>query len=379
MRYLSFDIECCDGVHICEFGYVITNEQFEVIDKKVFTINPEKPFNLIGRKNQDDLILFFPQEVYCASPVFATFYNKIKALIEYPDQIIIGHAIGNDAAFLRTACKRYKLPPLNFDFVDSQKVYSEFANDKKRISLEKAEELFNLDKPQYLHKSDDDALLTIQLIEKICGSLEMRLPELISLCPNACGRSHNFNIMYTGNSLKEMLETLSRNASALSNNKKQLCIRKFIEVVQPTTEIRNGILNGTKICFSTGYERDHTKETIILIQLLSNCGCSYNFKVSDNDYYVATASELNDESNDNKHSRYYAATHREDGHIVKVISLQDLCNILGINEESLSTMEMPAVPKRTKQKSRVCYSSGKATITLGDIFKMSGIDLKNIS
>lgn len=377
MRYLSFDIECCDGVHICEFGYVITNEQFKVIDKKVFTINPEKPFNLIGRKNQDDLILFFSQEVYCASPVFAVFYDKIKALLEYPDQIIIGHAIGNDAAFLRTACKRYKLSPLNFDFVDSQKVYSEFANDDKRISLEKAEDLFNLDKPQYLHKSDDDALLTIQLIEKICGSLEMSLTELITLCPNACGKSHNFNIMYTGNSLKEMLESISKNPSALSNNKKQICIRKFIDVVQPTMEIQQNKLNGAKLCFSSEYELTHTKETIILIQLLANCACRYNLKVSENDYYIASENDLNEDLESNRHSRFYAATHREDGHIVEILSLQDLLDILGITEESLSSMKMPTSPKKTR--SRVCYSTGKSTVTLGDIFKMNGIDLKNIS
>lgn len=28
MRYLAFDIECCDGKHICEFGYVITKDKF---------------------------------------------------------------------------------------------------------------------------------------------------------------------------------------------------------------------------------------------------------------------------------------------------------------------------------------------------------------
>ena len=32
MRYLSFDIECCDGRSICEFGYVITDESFNIID-----------------------------------------------------------------------------------------------------------------------------------------------------------------------------------------------------------------------------------------------------------------------------------------------------------------------------------------------------------
>ena len=29
MNYLYFDIECCDGNHMCSFGYVITNENFE--------------------------------------------------------------------------------------------------------------------------------------------------------------------------------------------------------------------------------------------------------------------------------------------------------------------------------------------------------------
>lgn len=31
MRYLAFDIECCDGKHICEFGYVITDEKYYII------------------------------------------------------------------------------------------------------------------------------------------------------------------------------------------------------------------------------------------------------------------------------------------------------------------------------------------------------------
>ena len=37
MRYLSFDIECCDGRSICEFGYVITDESFNIIEKDCFT------------------------------------------------------------------------------------------------------------------------------------------------------------------------------------------------------------------------------------------------------------------------------------------------------------------------------------------------------
>ena len=51
MDLLFFDIECCDGRHICEFGYVLTDLSFNVIEQDVITINPEMPFELSGRPN----------------------------------------------------------------------------------------------------------------------------------------------------------------------------------------------------------------------------------------------------------------------------------------------------------------------------------------
>ena len=37
MKYLSFDIECCDGRHICEFGYVVVDEKFNVLERDCIT------------------------------------------------------------------------------------------------------------------------------------------------------------------------------------------------------------------------------------------------------------------------------------------------------------------------------------------------------
>lgn len=64
MRYLAFDIECCDGKHICEFGYVITDEKYNIIKKSVITINPESKFNLVGRPGGRDLYLSFSEEQF---------------------------------------------------------------------------------------------------------------------------------------------------------------------------------------------------------------------------------------------------------------------------------------------------------------------------
>ena len=38
MKYLGFDIECCDGQHICEFGYVLIDENFSVLERDCITI-----------------------------------------------------------------------------------------------------------------------------------------------------------------------------------------------------------------------------------------------------------------------------------------------------------------------------------------------------
>ena len=97
MRYLFFDIECCDGKHICEFGYVITDENFNPLEKKDITINPKAKFNLTGRPNRPDIKLFYSEEFYYSSPEFPVFYDEIKRLLEYDEQIIMGHAISNDA------------------------------------------------------------------------------------------------------------------------------------------------------------------------------------------------------------------------------------------------------------------------------------------
>ena len=381
MRYLFFDIECCDGRHICEFGYVITNEKFESLEKRVITVNPERSFNLVGRKNQDDLVLYFSEDTYFSSPAFPAYYMQIKELMEEPEQIVIGHSVGNDAGFLRTACNRYGLDSINFSFVDSQRIYSEFSNDKRQISLEKAESLFDLEKPQYLHKSDDDALLTAQLVQNMCERLEMSLSDVMTLCPTACGESRNFNISYVGSSLKEMLEALKRNPKALSHKKRESCVKMFSHIAHPEGEIVKSQLNGKKLSFSLQFEKENTKDLLVIIQLLANHGCTYNAMVSEVNYYVPGENELS-KPEPEKNTRYFSATQM--GRNIKLLSLAELLDILGITVEELSEMQIPEITENQteqaemKKNSKSYYSVGRSATTLGDILRSKGINLSKI-
>ena len=55
MKYLFFDIECANCFNnigkICEFGYVMTDEKFKVLDKNLILINPNTKFDWYVAKN----------------------------------------------------------------------------------------------------------------------------------------------------------------------------------------------------------------------------------------------------------------------------------------------------------------------------------------
>ncbi len=378
MRYLAFDIECCDGKHICEFGYVITDEKFNVINKSVITINPGCRFNLTGRPDGRDLHLFFSEEQYYNSPGFTTYYDEIKNMLEHHDQIIVGHAVKNDAIFLRTACERYNLAPINFRFFDSQKVYSEYANLTEQISLENAGDKMLLEKSGRLHKSDDDALLSLRLVQVICQLLEIDLAQLMNLCPNACGSSRDNEIRYTGESLEEMLLAIEHDSESLSIGKKKECIKKFNENICLEGEIIKSRLNGKKYCFSKKFEIEETKKALILMYLMKNHGCSYNTKVTDNDLYIATDEELS--TLPKPHSRLVTALEKfKAGDEMEILTFQDLYKLLNVTEDEIRKAHIPIVKEKTKhEKCSKNYSTDKYHNTIEDILRTKGINIADI-
>ena len=161
-----------------------------------------------------------------------------------------------------------------------------------------------------------------------------------------------------------MLKALESNSNALSQNKKKICIQKFSKEVQPYGKIVDSNLNGKKICFSMFYEKNYTKETIKLIQVLANYGCEYNMKVSENDYYVASDEELANVETEKK-TRYEAALRREDGRNITVLSFADFLKMVDLTTDALKTLKMPTIKKQRSTK-RSVYSTGSVSNTLGD-------------
>lgn len=375
MRYLFFDIECCNGRDICEFGYVLTDESFNVIEKKDIAMNPENKFTLTGRPDGRDIHLCYTDEYYYSRPKFTAFYNEIKNLIETPDQIIVGHAIANDAKFLRTACERFKLPYINFEFNDSQKMFQEYFNETKRISLEHAGEILEVEKPKYSHKSDDDSLLTMRFVKKMCDKMEVTLSELIDLCPTCSGKIVNGNITFTN--VENRISKWVALAQADENNsivKKNIKLfRFFLENVKAKKQIENSLLYRKKICLSLNYELYHFKEMLALIQMIVDCGGKYNLKASQNDIFVSY--DLYDSENNliPCTRRKYVDEVISQGKAIQIISFSELLNVLGTTEEELAQTPFPEesafIKQRQPRKQNTDYTDSQAFsgISIGEL------------
>ncbi len=190
MRYLFIDIECADGNRaICEFGYVLTNNKLEIINKNNYIINPECEFNLTNRKGQKDLELTYPYEEYCKKDDFREFYETIKFLLTQKDILIFGHAVKNDIRFLVKDIKRYNLEVFNFEAYDIQNMLPVFDKHNKRYtSLEEAyKDLVpsNVRNDLLDHRASDDAHKTMLVFKYMVNDLGFSPIELIESCDNS--------------------------------------------------------------------------------------------------------------------------------------------------------------------------------------------------
>lgn len=190
MKYLFFDIECSNcfnGVgKMCEFGYVLTDENFNIMKHGDIPMSPGKGrecrFYLKGRKHEKDLELAYDYDYYYSSPEFPSFYNQIKKLVEDPDTICFAYSMDNDIPHLHHACTRYRLKPLNYTCYDVQKLVAQYLEIKGQMSLKNA--CLRIVGPNSVvklqeHLSRDDAEMERLIFEAICILTKTNSKELL--------------------------------------------------------------------------------------------------------------------------------------------------------------------------------------------------------
>jgi hypothetical protein len=367
MKYLSFDIECCDGKHICEFGYVIVDEAFNVLERDCITINPEHKFRLTGREKESDISLAFPEEVYYDSPSFDFYYERIKSILTTPDCQIIGFSLSNDAGFLATAYDLYEKEAIPFSFLDFQKLYQGYVKSKNRTSV--GGFVTELQIPNIrLHKSDDDAWAVIMALKVISERENLTLAETLKMLQK---RKNNYKAEKAKEHNLALIDKLNRGDMKAQNEFMKNFIRNLALPELPKDEF----FFGKCVCISSHFQKNCFNEFLSLIESLYSYGATYSGKASTCDIFIEY--QIGDELEVRKASAIQAveANERE----IDFISLEEALAILGLIREDLSKVDhinSRLHHERDKRKNRSYIDVESRKTTIGELLQCKGIKIE---
>ena len=169
-----FDCECANtkgGIgKICSLGYVICDENFNLIKKEDIVMNPECEFDWFLFSGKGDIALAYSREYFRSQPAFPQFYDKIKQIFTENSPFVAGFAVSNDVHFVNSACNRYALPFINFAAFDVRNLLEQHYGQTKKLKDWFAffeEDQKNTMKFQF-HNSADDAHATMLCLEGFC-------------------------------------------------------------------------------------------------------------------------------------------------------------------------------------------------------------------
>ena len=169
--FVFFDCECAntfEGIgKICSLGYVICDDELNVIESEDVVMNPECDFDWYLFSGKGGCKLAYSKDYFRIKPNFDAYYKEIKKLLTTGNRFIGGFAVHNDVGFVNNACERYEEEYIQFRAFDVEK-YLEQKYGKAQKLAEWAQELgVNVAKFQS-HKSVDDAMMTMLCLKAEC-------------------------------------------------------------------------------------------------------------------------------------------------------------------------------------------------------------------
>lgn len=340
MDYMFYDIEASEGSSMCSFGYVITDENYNIIDKEDILMNPEAMFHTgawsaKNREKYPGITLAYPNSEFKKQPTFPYFYEKIKSLIQAENRVIIGFSHANDAGFLSRACKRYGLSFIDYEFLDIQNLYCEYINQKNQVALENLLGELGVEINEYtLHKSDDDSEITMLAARELCKRLNFDINTLADTYKMTRGCVKDGKcIYYERERIKQEKNRVLMNESNKISGKRFYKFGKELKKIEIAKDA-DSRFSGLKVIFSRGYESVHYREMLLIAERLGQVGARYVTKSAEADCFINVF-----ESEEKPSGRYKFIKKRiSEGENILIVDVLVLFKELKINpEEYLET------------------------------------------
>ncbi|MBQ7760592.1 MAG: hypothetical protein IJ400_00920 [Clostridia bacterium] len=353
MEYIFFDIECANCFQgkgkICSFGYVITDERFNVLEKNDILINPHSKFHLFGHKNQPGISLGYDYATFKHSPDFNYYYKTIRSLLTRPDAINFGFAVLSDAGFIQSECERFSREQFDYSFIDVQRIYTELKELENTPGLIKCAHEYGVTDSQDVHKSDDDSYYTMRVMKGICQELGLSALDVIEKFPHCKCKCSNGVIeseylkykealkaqklskmeKFTGSKRSNWLHTNDENLTEFSNYFKRVFIDKN----------STSSLSGKRVCISSLYEEYHFNEMMNIVSLLAKNGAKYSRSAFHCDIFVTY--QLNGKQGVPYicYRKNKVDIAKSEGKIIDTMDISDLFKILNVTEEEIKALD----------------------------------------
>lgn len=289
MRYVFFDIECAcvykSVAKICAFGYVVTDERFNVQAREDILINPKGKFHLTDRKGKEGLVLPYEYEDFKKYPVFRAEYGRIRALLEARDALVFGHATLNDVNYLNLETKRYKLPSFRFSFLDTQFLYMNAVNDfNRQFGLGAMAEALGVEFTP--HRAVDDAYATMMVCRALCEREGLSVEDIVARYGVTAGKIADYKISQS-DSLPHRKYLADRDAEREQRAKAHVEFYRYVNKHMHRRN-KNGELNGKLFCFAKDVE-DDVSVSVRLAAAIFASGGKYTSHPAECDVYIARA------------------------------------------------------------------------------------------
>lgn len=354
MNYLFFDIECANCFNgkgkICSFGYVITDNDFNVIEKRDIVIDPHAKFHLSGKGNRPGIVLAYDEETFRSSPGFTHYYNEIRSLLTSNDYKVFGFSVMADANYIKSECERYSKELFDYNYIDVQRIYTDFHGLDSTPSLIKCASVYDGSETQDVHRSDEDSMLTMKVLKGLCSESGLGVDELIEkypLCKCWCknGELGSEYLLYrerlkaqklwkmekiTGSMRSNWMSQSSENALEFSSYARGVFINKRSE----------SPLCGKKVCISGFYEEYHFNEMMNIVSLLAQNGAKYVRNAYICDIFVTY--DIFGSVNSKKQYICYRkkkARKASETKSIEFITIEDLLEILNTDKEDLQVLD----------------------------------------